>query len=59
MAAIFASGLIQNTAIWNFICDESEWVLDPNVPSHIKKGAYYPEISLHSNVDHHGTISDL
>ncbi|CAI7614247.1 unnamed protein product [Penicillium viridicatum] len=37
MAAIFASGLIQNTAIWNFICDESEWVLDPNVPSHIKK----------------------
>ncbi|KAJ5277500.1 transcriptional regulator family: Fungal Specific TF [Penicillium chrysogenum] len=37
MAAIFANGLIQNTANWNFFCDESEWVLDPNVPSDIKE----------------------
>ncbi|KAJ5348590.1 uncharacterized protein N7506_001843 [Penicillium brevicompactum] len=33
MAAIFANGLLQNTANWNFFCDESEWALDPNVPS--------------------------
>ncbi|OQD76237.1 hypothetical protein PENANT_c135G11588 [Penicillium antarcticum] len=37
MAAIFANGLIQNTANWNFFCDESEWVLDPNVPSTVKQ----------------------
>ncbi|OQE66438.1 hypothetical protein PENNAL_c0187G01769 [Penicillium nalgiovense] len=35
MAALFANGLIQNTANWNFFCDESEWVLDPNVPPEI------------------------
>ena len=58
MAAIFANGLIQNTANWNFFCDESEWVLDPNVPSTVKQGEYYPKIPLNSNFHHHETISD-
>lgn len=50
MAALFANGLIQNTASWNFFCDESEWVLDPNVPSSVQAGEYDPTISSNSNV---------
>lgn len=35
MAALFAGGLTGSTvtANWNFFCDESEWVLDPNAPA--------------------------